>query len=568
MSRVGVFVCHCGNNIAGTLNVEQVVRAAGAHPEVSFAADYRYMCSDPGQELIRTAIREHQLDAVVVAACSPAMHEATFRKACAAEGVNAYRCESANIREQASWVHQKQPEAATDKASDIVLSVVEKVRRNASLAPIRLPLTRRSLVIGGGISGLTAALDLADAGYPVILVERSPALGGKMRQFSRSYLNLADGEQLLQDRLSRVSEHVQIQVLTSAEVRQLSGYVGNFEARVARQEPDGEVEFTFEVGAVIVATGWDPYPLERVPWLGGGSHPDIVDTLTFERMLLQPEGLRRPSDGRVPQQVVFVQCAGSRDPERGVPYCSKVCCMVVAKQARAYRQQVPQGSACVFYTDIRSGGKGYEEYVQQAAEQYGVLYLRGEVGRVEAVDGQIRLQGEDTLSGLQLELTPDLVVLATPLLPAAGVQELAQVLRISADSNGFLSEAHPKLRPVETLTAGVFLAGCSQGPKDIPESVAQGGAAAAKVMQLFSQEMLLQSPTVAVVDAEICSGCGACIETCPYGARSLSRVRPVAVVNPALCQACGACAVICPNKATEVVNWDAGQILAMVGEVS
>jgi len=260
-----VFVCHCGNNIAGTLNVEQVVRAAGAHPEVSFAADYRYMCSDPGQELIRTAIREHQLDAVVVAACSPAMHEATFRKACAAEGVNAYRCESANIREQASWVHQKQPEAATDKASDIVLSVVEKVRRNASLAPIRLPLTRRSLVIGGGISGLTAALDLADAGYPVILVERSPALGGKMRQFSRSYLNLADGEQLLQDRLSRVSEHVQIQVLTSAEVRQLSGYVGNFEARVARQEPEGEVEFTFEVGAVIVATGWDPYPLERVP---------------------------------------------------------------------------------------------------------------------------------------------------------------------------------------------------------------------------------------------------------------------------------------------------------------
>ena len=568
MSRVGVFVCHCGHNIAGALDVDQVVRAAGGHPEVAFTADYRYMCSDPGQQLIRTAIHEHQLDAIVVAACSPAMHETTFRRACATEGVNAFRCESANIREQVTWVHQGQPEAATLKASEIVLSVVEKVRRNASLAPIQLPLTRRCLVIGGGISGLTAALDLADAGYPVILMERAPALGGKMRQFSRSYLNLADGEHLLQERLRRVSEHPQIQVLASSQVRELSGYVGNFEARIARQEPEGEVEFSFEVGAVIVATGWEPYPLERLPALGGAQHPDVVDTLTFERMLLEPDGPHRPSDGRVPQQVVFVQCAGSRDATRGVPYCSKVCCMVVAKQARAYRQRVPQGSACVFYTDLRSGGKGYEEYVQQAAEQFGVLYLRGEVSGIEALDGQLRLQGEDTLAGLSLELTPDLVVLATPLLPAASVQELAQVLHISADADGFLSEAHPKLRPVETLTAGVYLAGCCQGPKDIPESVAQAGAAAAKVMQLFSQEMLSQSPTVAVVDVELCAGCGACIETCPYGARSLSVIHPVAVVNPALCQACGACAVICPNKATEVANWDATQILAMVGEVS
>ena len=242
--------------------------------------------------------------------------------------------------------------------------------------------------------------------------------------------------------------------------------------------------------------------------------------------------------------------------------------MVVAKQARAYRQRVPQGNAWVFYTDIRSGGKNYEEYVQQAAEEHGVLYLRGEVSRIEAVDGQLRVRGEDTLAGLPLELATDLIVLATPLLPAASVQALAQVLHISADADGFLSEAHPKLRPVETLTAGVFLAGCCQGPKDIPESVAQAGAAAAKVMQLFSQELLSQSPTVAVVDIELCAGCGACVETCPYGARSLSAIRPVAVVNPALCQACGACAVICPNKATEVVNWDAGQILAMVGEVS
>jgi len=568
MSRVGVFVCHCGQNIAGALDVAKVVQAAGEHPEVAFAADYRYMCSEPGQQLIRKSINEHQLDAVVVAACSPAMHEATFRKACAAEGLNAYRCESANIREQITWVHPGQPEAATVKASEIVFSIVEKVRRNASLSPILLPLTRRCLVIGGGISGLTTALDLADAGYPVILVERGPVLGGKMRQFSRSYLNLADGEHLLESRLERVLHHPQIQVLTATEVRAVSGYVGNFEVLLSCREQEEEIDFTFGVGAVVVATGWEPYPLERLPDLGGGLQQDVIDTLAFERMLLDPEGLRRPSDGRVPRQVVFVQCAGSRDAARGVPYCSKVCCMVVAKQARAYRQRVPQGSAWVFYTDIRSGGKNYEEYVQQAAEEYGVLYLRGEVSRIEAVDGQLRVRGEDTLAGLPLELATDLIVLATPLLPAASVQALAQVLHISADADGFLSEAHPKLRPVETLTAGVFLAGCCQGPKDIPESVAQAGAAAAKVMQLFSQELLSQSPTVAVVDIELCAGCGACVETCPYGARSLSAIRPVAVVNPALCQACGACAVICPNKATEVVNWDAGQILAMVGEVS
>jgi heterodisulfide reductase subunit A len=567
MSRVGVFVCHCGHNIAGSLDVEALVQRASVHPEVAFAADYRYMCSDPGQDLVRSSIAEHGLDAVVVAACSPAMHENTFRKACAAAGVNAYRCECANIREQVSWVHQKERDAATDKAGDVILSLVEKVRRNACLEPIRLPLTRRCLVIGGGISGLQAALDLADAAYPVALVERQPELGGKMRLFSRSYLNLANGEVLLKEHLRRVEAHESIQVLTSTEVRQVTGYVGNFQALLVRKEAEEDVEFNLDIGAIVVATGWDRFPLEQVAYLGGGL-PDVVDTLTFEQMLQVPDGPFRPSDGRVPRQVVFVQCAGSRDPERGVPYCSKVCCMVVAKQSQAYRQRVPQGRAVVFNTDIRSGGKGYEEYVQQAAEKYGVLYVRGEVSRVSQVDGRLELLGEDTLTGMPLKLNPDLIVLATPIVSAGDAKPLAQRLHISADAHGFYNEAHPKLRPVETLTAGVFLAGCCQGPKDIPESVSQAGAAAAKVMQLFSQEVLQQSPTVAVVDAELCAGCGACFEACPYGARSLSEVRPVAVVNPALCQSCGACAVVCPNKATEIVNWLSSQMLAMVGEVS
>ncbi len=568
MSRVGVFVCHCGHNIAGSLDVERLMTSVRDHPDVAHAADYRYMCSEPGQALIRSAITEHQLDAVVVAACSPAMHENTFRKAAASAGVNAYRCECANIREQVSWVHQNQQEAATVKAEEIVRSIVEKVRRNARLDPIHLPLTRRCLVVGGGISGLQAALDLAEAGYPVVLVERETALGGKMRRLSRTFLNLSDGEQLLREQIDAAEAHPRIQVLTSAQVREVAGYVGNFQVKVVRCELDGEVEFAFDIGAVVIATGWDAFDMGRLADYGGGVIPDVVDTLTFEQMLSAPEGIRRPSDGRVPRQVVFIQCAGSRDPERGVPYCSKVCCMVVAKQARAYREQVPEGGACVFHTDIRSAGKGYEEYVQQAAETYGVLYLRGKVSRVFEASGKLKVWGVDTLAGLELELSPDMVVLATPLTAARGAQQLAQLLHVTTDSAGFFSEAHPKLRPVETLTAGVFLAGCCQGPKDIPESVAQASAAAAKVMQLFSQDTLSQSPTVAMVDPDLCAGCGACLEACPYGARALHAFRPIAAVNPALCQGCGACAVVCPNKATEIVNWDASQILAMVGEVS
>ncbi|HEX7975414.1 MAG TPA: CoB--CoM heterodisulfide reductase iron-sulfur subunit A family protein [Anaerolineales bacterium] len=564
MSRIGVFVCHCGHNIAGTVDVQAVVQQALQHPGVAFAVDYKYMCSDPGQKLIKESIARYNLDGVVVAACSPAMHETTFRRTVSDAGLNPYRCESANIREQVSWVHQHDPQAATRKAVEVARSIAEKVQGNEALEPLTLPLTQRLLVIGGGIAGMQASLDVADAGYPVVLVEREAQLGGKMAHLSGTYLNFAASPALLQSKIERVSRHPNIQVLTGAEVGEVSGYVGNFRAQVRAPEAD----FTFDVGAIVAATGWDRYDPARLPEYGAGEIPDVIDELAFEAMLAPGVEIRRPSDGRVPREVVFVQCAGSRDRERGVPYCSKVCCMVTAKQAMLYREHVPGGQAYVFYIDIRSAGKGYDEYVQRAMTEAQVLYLRGKVSRIFREGDKVMVWGADTLSGLALEVAADLVVLATPMVPSAGAVELGQRLHISADSNGFFNEAHPKLRPVETLTAGVYLAGAGQGPKDIPETVAQASGAAAKVLQLFSRDEMTASPLVASVIPELCAACGACVQACPYGARRIHPLWKIATVNAALCQGCGACVVACPNKASQVHNWRPDQILAMVDELS
>jgi len=575
MSRIGVFVCHCGHNIAGTVDVKAVVEQLQRNGDVVFAIDYKYMCSDPGQQLIRESIEKYQLDGVVVAACSPAMHETTFRRTVSAAGLNGYRCESANIREQVSWVHQQNKEAATQKAIEIAESIVEKVKRNEALEPLILPLTHRTLVIGGGIAGMQAALDIAEAGYAVILVERQDHLGGRMAELSGSFLNFQAAPDLLDRKIQQVLSHPNIQTLLNAEVDSLSGYVGNFRVRVRQKPAEAEAPFvplddlqpltyTFDVGAIVVASGWQPYDRARLPEYGGGEIPDVVDGLTFEAMLRSGDVIRRPSDGKIARQVVFVQCAGSRDPEHGVSYCSKVCCMYVAKQAMLYKERVPQGQAYVFYIDIRSAGKNYDEYVQRAMTDYGVLYLRGKVSRVFREGDQTIVWGSDTLTGRAVEIAADLVVLATPMLPSNGSVELGQLLHISTDGYGFFNEAHPKLRPVETLTAGIYLAGVAQGPKDIPETVSQASGAAAKVLQLFSKNEMTSSPLVASVIEELCAACGACVKVCPYGAREIHPIWNYATVNAALCQGCGACVVACPNKASQVRNWRVEQVMEMV----
>jgi heterodisulfide reductase subunit A len=576
MRRIGVFVCHCGLNIAGTVDVERVAEEIRDYPGVVYSADYKYMCSDPGQALIKEAIAEHDLGGVIVAACSPTMHEVTFRKTTASAGLNPYLCEIANIREQCSWVHQSQPDEATAKAIETIKTIVAKVRYDESLVPLTLPLVKKALVIGGGIAGLQAALDIAESGYPVILVEKEPHLGGRMGQLSGTYLNFDTAPDLLASIIQAVTHHPNIQVITEAEVEELGGYVGNFTVKVRTSVDSGFVNSdestsvrvpnvqTYDVGAIIVATGYDLYAKEKLGNYGGGQYPDVIDGLQFERMLATVGQIRRPSDGKVPQEVVWVQCAGSRDPELHKPYCSKICCMYVAKQTIMYKRQVPEGQAYVFYIDIRSAGKGYEEFVQQAMEQYDVLYLRGKVSKIFQENGRVMVWGADTLTGKPLEVAADLVVLATAAVPSEGSKDLGQRLRIATDEHGFFSEAHPKLRPVESLTAGIYLAGAAQFPKDIPETIAQASGAAAKVLSLFSHHEMVQEPIIAYVDEELCAGCGLCIEACPYEARELHPWKNLAVVNAALCQGCSACVVACPNKASAVRNFTTEQILAMV----
>jgi heterodisulfide reductase subunit A len=572
LRKIGVFICHCGANIAGTIDVQRVAEEIAKYPEVVLATDYKYMCSDPGQNLIKESISQYNLDGVVVSACSPAMHEVTFRRTTESVGVNPYQCEIANIREQVSWVHQDDREAATLKAIETIRTIVEKVRYNESLVPFYLPLVKRALIIGGGIAGMTAALDIADAGYPVVLVERADRLGGNMARLARVYVNFDDAGDLLGDTIERVTHHPNVQVLTGAEVTEVGGYVGNFIVKVekregwenGRMEPSNLPTFHFDIGAIVVATGYELYGQEKLGEYGGGRYPDVIDGLQFEQMLASRDGLRRPSDGREPKEVVWVQCAGSRDPALHKPYCSKICCMYVAKQAIAYKQRVPDGQAYVMYIDIRSQGRGYEEFVQSAMEEHDVLYLRGKASRVFQENGKATVWGVDTLTGQNVEVQADLVVLATAVTPSSDSVELGQTIRSSVDEHGFFSEAHPKLRPVESNTAGVYLAGAAQFPKDIPETVAQASGAAAKVLGLFAQRQMVQEPIVAYVDPELCSACGLCVPACPYEARAMHPWKPVATVNAALCQGCGACAVACPNKASRVRNFTPHQVLMMM----
>ncbi len=642
MKRTGVFICHCGINIAGTVDVKKAAKDLSKHPGVVHSEEYVYMCSDPGQNLIIDAIKEKKLDNVVVACCSPTLHETTFRNAAKSAGINTFQCEIANIREQCSWVH-KDMDKATDKAIKLTKSAVERVRRNESLEPISIPVTRRALVIGGGISGIQSALDMANSGFEVILLERSPSIGGHMIQLSETFPTLDCSQCILTPKMVEVSKHPKIKLMTYSEIQEVSGYVGNFKVKILKKptyvdpdkctlcdectkvcpvvvpnefdlgltgrraiyipfpqaipatytldikgcpgllpiacgkcadvcEPEAidydmkpEV-FEEEVGAIIVATGYDLYDKENMAEYGYGKYADVLDGLQFER-LLSASGptmgkILRPSDHKEPKEVVFIQCVGSRDPELHCAYCSKICCMYTAKHAMLYKHHVHDGQAYVFYIDIRSGGKGYEEFVQRSVEEDGVLYLRGKVSKIFEEKGKIKVWGVDTLSGKDIEIDADMVVLATATRPSKGAEELAKKLKIAMDKDGFLSEAHPKLRPVESVTSGMFLAGAAQAPKDIPEAVAQASGAAAKAISILSQERLFHAPTVAKVNLNLCTGCGMCVQVCPYEAVSLKDGK--AEVNEVLCEGCGTCSATCLRAAIQVKNLTPLQVNEMI----
>jgi len=643
MARIGVFVCWCGANIAGTVDVKRVAQEASKMPGVVYSTDYKYMCSDPGQDMIKKAIEEHKLTAVVVAACSPRMHEPTFRACVADAKLNPYKMEMANIREQSSWVH-KDRDKATEKAIDIVKMAVAKARELEPLSDIKVPLMKRALVIGGGVSGIQSALDIADGGIEVILVEREPSIGGKMAMLDETFPTLDCSQCILTPKMVDVSRHKNIKLYTYSEVERVEGYIGNFIVTIRKKAksvdeglcngcgdctlkcpqkkipsefeqglsnrtaiyfpfqqavpkipvidkdsclyytkgrckicekvcPKGAIRFDqedelikVEVGAIVVATGYSLFDHSVIGEYGYGNVSDVITGLQFERLSCASgptEGkILRPSDGKEPENVVFIQCVGSRDAKYNRPYCSKICCMYTAKHAILLHHRLPSAKAFIFYIDIRAGGKGYEEFIQRAMEEAGAVYLRGRVSRLYRDGDKIMVFGNDTISGKNIEISADMVVLATGIDPATGASELARKIGISYDEYGFFNEAHPKLRPVDTNTAGVFLAGSCQAPKDIPDAVSQGSASASKVLGLLSKDILEREPLIAVIDELTCSGCLACKDVCPYDAIDKAErkdllngkpvIRTIARVNAGKCMGCGNCLTICRSSAIDL----------------
>ncbi|MEI6500939.1 MAG: CoB--CoM heterodisulfide reductase iron-sulfur subunit A family protein [Armatimonadota bacterium] len=653
MARTGVFICHCGSNIAKTVDVSSVAQDARKLPGVVHSEDYQYMCSSPGQERVRDAIIEHKLDSVVVASCSPRLHEPTFRRCVAEAGLNPFLVEMANIREHCSWVHKDKAQG-TPKALDLVRAAVSKVQRNTPLFTSELPITRRALVIGGGIAGIQAALDIADAGHDVILVEKTPSIGGRMSQFDKTFPTLDCAACILTPKMVEVARHPKIKLMTWSEVEEVKGFVGNFKVTIRQKarycDPEACISCNMcvekcpvrklpsefqsglgtrtavytpfpqavpnvpvidkenclmltkgkcgacakvcpkqcihyddedkliveEIGAIVVATGFDVEPGKLYGEYMYGNHPDILTSLQFERLINvcgPTEGhLERPSDGKEPQTVVFIQCAGSRDETYGMPYCSKVCCMYTAKHALLLREKYPNVNAFIFYIDIRANGKGYEEFVERAQQEFKAEYVRGRVSRIYPEDGHLVIVGVDTLLGKQVEVDADLVVLATPILARADSRDVARMLNINTDDHGFMTEAHPKLRPAETLTAGVYLAGACLFPRDIPDSVASGGAAAAKVVGLFAKESLESEANVSEVNEKACTGCLNCIRVCPFTAIEEKELenpktgekRIVASVNEGLCTGCGTCTAACPSGCISIRGFTDAQTLSEV----
>lgn len=660
MARIGVFICHCGENISATVDVVKVAEEIGKLKGVAHSVEYKYMCSDPGQTLIIEAIKEKKLTGVVVAACSPRMHEPTFRKACEKAGLNPFLCEMANLREHCSWVHEKN-EVTTGKAIDIVRTLVAKVQKNAELQPIKVPITKKALVIGGGVAGIQAALDIANCGHKVIMVERSPSIGGHMAQLSETFPTLDCSQCILTPRMVEIAQHPNITLYTYAEVEGLEGFIGNFKVKIRKKSksideklctgcglcttkcPKKKIPSEFEqnlgfrtaiyvpfpqavpnkpvidknnctyyqtgkckvcekvcptqairydvpdeiieeeIGAVVVATGFDVKHSDFFPEYGHGRYKDVIDGLQFER-LASASGptqgvIRRPSDGEIPKRIAFIACAGSRDPAKGIEYCSRICCMYTAKHAMLYKHKVHEGDAYVFYMDIRAAGKNYEEFVRRAIEEDNVHYVRSRVSTIYERDGKYILKVADTLLGAQpQEMEFDMVVLATAGISSPGAEDLAQKLHVSYDQHKFFAEAHPKLRPVETNTAGIFLAGACQTTKDIPDSVSMASGSAVKVAALFSQNELTRDPLIAQVNRcapplfSTCVGCFMCQSVCPYQAiereeiksRDGKVIKVVAKVNEGLCQGCGTCVSLCRSKSIDIHGYTNLQVYSEV----
>jgi heterodisulfide reductase subunit A len=641
--KIGVYICHCGTNIAATVDCSELAQFCGTLPGVKVARDYRYLCSDPGQDLIKKDIHELSIDRVVVAACSPRMHEVTFRNAISSEGLNPYFLNIANIREQCSWVHKDRREA-TEKARHLLRAAVARVLRQEALTARKVEIKPSVLVVGAGIAGIQAALTIANEGMKVYLIEKAPYIGGHMAQLDKTFPTLDCASCIFTPKTVEVARNKNIELLVYSEVEEVKGYVGNFtvtikkhptyvdfsrctgcgdcaeacvlkkgipsefEEGIARRRPiyipfpqavplkavvdkesclllsKGKCKKTCveackaeainfeqkeeiierEVGSIVIATGFDLFDPHLLPQYGYGVCENVITNLQFER-LASPSGPTRGEvllkDGTVPKGIAFLHCIGSRDENANL-YCSRVCCMASMKQAHLAKEKTG-AEIYEFYIDINAFGKGYQEFYKRVREE-GIYFIRGKGSEIYKKDGRLIVEAEDTLLGTPVEIAVDMVVLGTGLTARREAERVAQIFGISQSADRFFMEAHPKLRPVATNVDGIFLAGCCQGPKDIPDTVAHASAAAAEAVGLATKGQIEVEPITSVIDPELCAGCKLCIEICPYSAIEFLDTKGISSVNEALCKGCGACTAICPSKAARQNHFTQDQVLVEV----
>ncbi len=629
--RIGVYVCHCGTNIASTIDVNECAKVASDLPGVILSREYKYMCSDPGQVLIQEDIKKHQLNRVVVASCSPCLHETTFRNALQGGGLNPFFFQMVNIREHASWVHADK-QAATQKANDLIRAAVRRVQYHRSLERRRVDVDGHVLVVGGGIAGIHAALTMANAGKKVYLVEREPSIGGHMAQFDKTFPTLDCAACILTPKMTDVAKHPNITMWTLSEVEKVDGYVGNFDVTVLRKpryiEEDlcvgclecvdscvyqkGKVYDEFNaglsmrkpvampfpqavpqkvffdpetclflkngkckqtclegcgernainfnqkekrevirVGTIVLATGFQTFDPHRAPEYGYGKYPGVYTSLEIERLVNASgptEGHVVMRNGKKPKRIGIVHCVGSRDKKHN-EHCSRVCCMYSLKLAHLLKEKC-DAEVYDFYIDMRTPGKGFEEFYNRVAEE-GVHFIRGKVASVKPGlngDDEIVAEVEDTLAGMVREIELDMLVLSVGLEAQKDAEEVRRRFNISCSQGGFFTEKHPKLAPVSTLSDGIYLAGACQGPRDIPDTVAQAGGAAAEALALMDRGYVEMEPNTAYVLEEDCSGCKTCLDVCPYNAVSRDNEKGVANINPVLCKGCGTCVAACPS---------------------
>ncbi|MEJ5365312.1 MAG: hydrogenase iron-sulfur subunit [Desulfosoma sp.] len=560
MSGIGVYICHCGQNIAGVIDVEALRRQVARCSDAAVVKTNVFCCSEPGQKEIQADIAEHRLERILVAACSPRLHEVTFRRTISQAGLNPYLLEMANIREQCSWVHHGME--AQDKALDLILMGLARLARLVPLQDRVVPVTRRALVVGGGVGGLSAALELADCGVPVVLVEKSARLGGQALRWNIAVPEVDPLSCFVRPLITRAHLHPRIHVLEGATLEDVQGYVGRFSASI--HTPAGPC--TEEAGALVVATGFEPYTpeLSRYPF---AALPQVMTSVQLEEIFAK-DGRNRhgiPSALEGVRTVAFLQCVGSRLDDE-YPHCSRICCAVTLKQALALRALGME--VRVFHRDIRLYDKNHEEALYGRARREGVQFHRGVLNAVEpdAAGGLILHWHEEFLQE-DFRFPVDRLICAVGLRPRSDAESLRRVLRLAASQDGFLLEAHPKLHPLESAVEGVFLAGSCQGPKDVRETVAASVGAAAKAYQLLCRDVLQLDGMIAVIDRDRCVGCGTCVVECPYQAIALQEEEDGALkahVETAACKGCGVCAGGCPTEAADHLGYPLDALKAMV----